>query len=161
MMSGQLVNFDKSLIYFSGNIDHDMQNQMGSIIGVRISNNPERYLGLPTMVGRRKKHVFVDIKECFVKLIRNWSVQVLSAGGKEVFLKSVLQVLLVYVMQCFKLPVSFFQELEGIMSRFWWHNSKSNKGIHWCKWSDMCTPKARGGLGFNDLSKFNMALLTK
>lgn len=26
MMSGQLVNFEKSLIYFSGNTDHDMQN---------------------------------------------------------------------------------------------------------------------------------------
>ncbi|KAH1064820.1 hypothetical protein J1N35_029807 [Gossypium stocksii] len=52
---GQKVNFEKSLIYFSGNIKLEIQEHMGDIFGVRISNNPEKYLGLPTMVGRRKK----------------------------------------------------------------------------------------------------------
>lgn len=37
------------------------------MLGVRISNNPKRYLGLPTMMGGRKKHAFVGIKERFVK----------------------------------------------------------------------------------------------
>ncbi|KAA3461390.1 reverse transcriptase [Gossypium australe] len=121
-VSGQLVNFDKSLIYFSGNV--------GRILGVRISNNPERYLGLPIMVGRRKKHAFVDIKEHFVKLLDNWSVRFLLAGGNEVFLKFVLQAVPIYALQCFKLPISFCQELESIMCKFWWRNSKTNKGIH-------------------------------
>ncbi|KAA3479817.1 reverse transcriptase [Gossypium australe] len=61
-VSGQLVNFDKSLIYFSGNVDLETYEHVGGILGVRISNNPERYLGLPTVVKRRKKHAFVDIK---------------------------------------------------------------------------------------------------
>ncbi|KAA3479816.1 reverse transcriptase-like protein [Gossypium australe] len=85
----------------------------------------------------------------------------LSAEGKEVFLKSILQVIPIYAMQCFKLPISLCQELENIMCKFWWCNSKTNKGIHWCKWSDMCIPKAKGRLGFKDLSKFNFALLAK
>ncbi|KAA3472634.1 reverse transcriptase [Gossypium australe] len=49
----------------------------GGILGVRISNNPERYLGLPTMIGRRKKHAFVDIKERFEKALQNWSLRLL------------------------------------------------------------------------------------
>ncbi|KAA3465051.1 reverse transcriptase [Gossypium australe] len=47
-LSGQKVNFEKSLIYFSGNVDEELQEQVGNTLGVRISNNPEKYLGLPT-----------------------------------------------------------------------------------------------------------------
>lgn len=47
------------------------------------------------------------------------------------------------------------------MCRFWWRNAKTNKGIHWCIWSTMCTSKVRRGMGFKKLSKFNMALLAK
>lgn len=47
------------------------------------------------------------------------------------------------------------------MNKFWWRNSKTNKGIHWCKWQDMCITKAKGGMDFKDLSKFNLALLAK
>ncbi|KAA3481015.1 NDR1/HIN1-Like protein 3 [Gossypium australe] len=35
------------------------------------------------------------------------------------------------------------------------------QGIHYCKWSRLCIPKEEGGLGFRDLAKFNIALLTK
>ncbi|KAH1047688.1 hypothetical protein J1N35_038472 [Gossypium stocksii] len=81
--SGQLVNFDRSLIYFSGNVDLATQDQVGPILGVRVSNNPEKYLGLPTMVGHRKKHAFVAIKERCVKLLSNWNMILLSTRGKE------------------------------------------------------------------------------
>ncbi|MBA0637950.1 hypothetical protein Godav_024969 [Gossypium davidsonii] len=49
-MSGQLVNFDKSLIYFSNITSEEDQTRIGGELGVKISNNPEKYLGLPTMV---------------------------------------------------------------------------------------------------------------
>jgi len=92
---------------------------VGKILGVRISNNPEKYLGLQTMVGRRKKHAFVAIKERCAKLLDNWNVRLLLARGKEVLLKSIFQAIPVYAMQCFKLPISFCQELENLMSKFW------------------------------------------
>ncbi|KAH1122604.1 hypothetical protein J1N35_005764 [Gossypium stocksii] len=73
-ISGQLVNFEKSLIYFSGNTDKGTRAQVGGIFGVRFSNNPEKYLGLP--VGRRKKHAFVVLKDWCIKLINNWSSRI-------------------------------------------------------------------------------------
>ncbi|KAH1105952.1 hypothetical protein J1N35_009720 [Gossypium stocksii] len=145
-LSGQKVNFEKSLIYFSGNVGLEIQEHVGNLLGVRISTNPEKYLGLPTMVGRRKKQAFSELKDRFNKLTNNWSVKVLSAGGKEVFIKSILQAIPIYAMQCFKFPISFYHELENIMGKFWWQNFRSQKGIHWCKWEALCVPKADGGL---------------
>lgn len=47
-LSRQLVNFDKSLIYFSTGLSDELKSQLG---GVCIANNSEKYLGLSTMVG--------------------------------------------------------------------------------------------------------------
>ncbi|KAH1047495.1 hypothetical protein J1N35_038279 [Gossypium stocksii] len=116
-----------------GNVDLDTNNQVGQLLGVRISNNPEKYLGLPTIVGRQKRHAFVAIKERCMKLLNSWNMRLLSSGGKEVFLKSVLQAIPVYAMQCFKLPSSLCHDLEALFSKFWWRNTNTGKGIHWCR----------------------------
>lgn len=84
MISNQLVNLDKSLIYFSKNISDEVNNQIGRDLGVRIANNPEKYLGLLTMVGRRKKNAFVEIKEIFLTKAKSWSIRNLPIRGKEV-----------------------------------------------------------------------------
>lgn len=60
---GQLVNFEKSLIYFSNNVHEGVKLQIKKSLGVRIANNLEKYLGLSMMVGRKKKNAFVEIKK--------------------------------------------------------------------------------------------------
>ncbi|KAH1074286.1 hypothetical protein J1N35_026614 [Gossypium stocksii] len=82
-------------------------------------------------------------------------------GGKEVFIKSVLQALPVYAMQCFALTKEICRKLESIMNKFWWTNSKSAKGIYWSTWDELCKPKCDGGMGFRNLFLFNKALLAK
>ncbi|KAA3479803.1 reverse transcriptase [Gossypium australe] len=108
-ISGQMVNFDKSLIYFSSNINEETKLQLGGELGVRIANNLEKYLGLPTMVGRRKKNAFVEIKERLLTKIKSWSNRNLSLGGKEVFIKSILHAILIYTMQCFNLQFNYVE----------------------------------------------------
>lgn len=55
---GQCVNFNKSTIFFSTNTTEDKKNKVSAIMGIRTSTNMERYLGLPNVVGRRKKESF-------------------------------------------------------------------------------------------------------
>lgn len=43
-----------------------------------------------------------------------------SQGGKEIFIKSILQVIHTYSMICFLLRKTLCGELEAIIARYWW-----------------------------------------
>ncbi|KAA3489714.1 reverse transcriptase [Gossypium australe] len=160
-ISGQRVNFEKSLIYFGANVNNEVKENIINLLGVRMAHNPEKYLGLPMMVGRKKSWAFANFANRFRKRIEGWSLRYLSIGGKEVFIKSVLQAIPLYAMQCFLMPKMFYRKLEGIMNKFWWTNNKSSRSIHWSRWEPLCRPKNDGGMGFKDLVLFNKALLAK
>ncbi|KAA3487167.1 reverse transcriptase [Gossypium australe] len=153
----QCVNYDKSTVFFSTNTQEGGKAVIYRVLGVRSSNNPERYLGLPNMVGRKKKMSFQILKDRMKQRIDSWSVRHLSQGGKEVFIKAIPT----YTMACFLIPKSLYVELEGIMAMYWWQKNRDKKGIHWCTWKDLCSLKEDGGLGFRNLDKFNIALLAK
>ncbi|KAA3472068.1 reverse transcriptase [Gossypium australe] len=116
--SGQIVNFEKTTVFFSSNTGFEEKRRVSQLLGVRSSNDPESYLGLPNMVGRRKKEAFQNLKDRFKQKIDNWSTRYLSHGGKEVFIKSVLQAIPTYPMACFLLPKSLCSDLEKIIAKF-------------------------------------------
>ncbi|KAA3481337.1 LINE-1 reverse transcriptase isogeny [Gossypium australe] len=118
--SGQQVNFDKSTIFFSSNTRAEEKGLVTRILVVRSSNDPERYLGLPNMVGRRKKEAFQNLKDLFRQRIDNWSIRHLLQGGKEVFIKAILQAIPTYTMACFLLPKTLCSDLKSIIMKFWW-----------------------------------------
>lgn len=161
MISGQRVNFDKSLIYFRANVDSTIRGIIINLLGVRLAASPEKYLGLPMIVGRNKKWAFSNFVDRFRKRVERWSLRYLSIGGNGVFIKSVLQAIPLYVMQCFLMPKSLCRKLEVIMNKFWWTNNKFAKGIHWSPWDFLCRPKCVGGMGFKNLFLFNKAFLDK
>ncbi|KAA3482534.1 LINE-1 reverse transcriptase isogeny [Gossypium australe] len=118
--SGQQVNFDKSTVFFSSNTRAEEKGLVARILGVRSTNDPERYLGLPNMVGRRKKKAFQNLKDRFRQRIDNWSIRHLSQGGKEVFIKAILQAIPKYTMAYFLLSKMLCSDLESIIAKFWW-----------------------------------------
>lgn len=120
---GQLVNSAKSSVFFSTNVDVQTRGVIGLILEVSLAGNLERYLGLPGVVGRNKKATSSKLREKVRNRISSWSSWLLSAGGKEVFIKSVLQVIPSYAMMCFLLPKSFCNEIEELFVRFWWQKS--------------------------------------
>ena len=104
---------------------------------------------------------FRNLKERMAARVKSWSHKSLSQGGKEVFIKSILHSIPKYIMSCFLLPKSLCEEFNSIIRNYWWEGNREKKSIHWMKWQDMCTVKSVGGLGFRDMAKFNIALLSK
>ncbi|CAL8991131.1 unnamed protein product [Prunus brigantina] len=60
---GIMVNFEKSSIFFSPNTPQQLREKVGQILHVCITDNPGKYLGLPTMWGRSKREALNFVKE--------------------------------------------------------------------------------------------------
>ncbi|KAL0402014.1 UNVERIFIED_CONTAM: hypothetical protein Slati_4231300 [Sesamum latifolium] len=86
--SGLVINSGKSAMVFGKNMDATMQLTFANILGVAVVPRHEKYLGLPTVVGRSKKEVFAGIKERIWKKLQNWTSNQLSQAGGAVLLKT-------------------------------------------------------------------------
>ena len=159
--SGQQINRAKTTLFFSKSTFEEVKGVIKDMLGVNVVHQYEKYLGLPFLVGRRKKESFTHIKQQVWKKIQGWEAKLLSQAGREILIKVVAQALPTYTMACFKLFISLCNEIESLICRFFWGQRGDNRKIHWVKWLDLCKPKTQGGKGFKDLSLFNDALLAK
>lgn len=135
LVSGQVINYEKSSLTFSKRTCHEKWNQIQALLGVAVVEKHDKYLGMLATVGRSKKEVFGFFKERIRKRINGWGEKFQSSAGREVMIKAVLQAISSYIMSCFI--------------------------VAWVAWKKMCQPKSSGGLGFKDIRSFNLALLAK
>jgi hypothetical protein len=159
--SGQEINLSKSEVFFSRNLSLPAQEDLSRIMGVRHVLGTGNYLGLPSMIGRKKKEVFAYIKDRIWKRINSWRGRALSRTGKEVMIKSVLQAIPSYIMSIYLLPEGTVKDIERMLNSFWWGGGANNNGIKWLAWDRMTHAKSQGGMGFRDLRNFNLAMIAK
>lgn len=50
----------------------------------------DKYIGLPSLVGRKKKESFNFIKEIVRRKLQEWEGNLLSQAGREVLIKAVI-----------------------------------------------------------------------
>ena len=159
--SGQKVNLKKSSIFFSKRCKQTIRDNIKSITQVENESLNEKYLGLPNEVGRSTNGAFKYLKDKVWNKIQGWIEQILSAGGKEVLIKSVAQAIPVYTMGCFRLPRGLCQHLNLLIRKFWWGSEEGKRKSCWVGWDKITQPKYMGGLGFRDIETFNLALLAR
>ncbi|KAL8159830.1 hypothetical protein V2J09_001367 [Rumex salicifolius] len=87
--SGQQVNFTKSELSFSKNVDRSKRQSIQQILGVWEVDKHSKYLGLPTIIGRSKK--FWNESEGGLRGGR-------KRVGKEVLIKSIEHAIPTYTM---------------------------------------------------------------
>ncbi|KAL3839206.1 hypothetical protein ACJIZ3_023797 [Penstemon smallii] len=160
LASGQHINLKKSSVVFTRNTPETIISLILSYFPIQREQTHSRYLGLPLVAGKSKREVFDYIRERVWERLQSLRIKSLSKAGKEVLIKSVIQAIPSYLMSCFKLPNYLISEINSMVSSFWW-DDKDAKKIHWLKWDSLCSSKRDGGMGFRDLSSFNMALLAK
>ncbi|XP_041015991.1 uncharacterized protein LOC121258495 [Juglans microcarpa x Juglans regia] len=160
--SGQRLNLEKSSIFFSKNTRQEIQNSILSTAGIKASGPFERYLGLPSYIGKSKSRAFFPILDRIKVQMSNWKTNLLSPASKEVLLKSVIQSIPTYCMGIFLIPKGILRNINKLMQSFWWGIKKNqNSKMHWLNWKGLGKGKQVGGLGFRDFEDFNKALLAK
>lgn len=75
-----MINFEKSSIIFIANVSIVEQDQIAQMLDMRVSTDPESYLGLPNMIGRKKKTSFHYLKDRVIQRIGSWSTRILFTG---------------------------------------------------------------------------------
>lgn len=102
-------------------------------IGVEAVKSYEKYIGLPTVIGKSKKIIFTNLQDKLWKKIKGWKERLLSQGRKEILMKSVAQAIPNYVMNCFKISVGCCLKMESLLNRYWWEDGDDNNKIHWAR----------------------------
>ena len=85
-----------------------------NMVGVTPTNCFEKYLGLPSMVGKSRVASFASIKGRIWDRINGWKERFLSHAGKEVLLKAIPT----YTMSVFRLPRTLCHGINSLFSKF-------------------------------------------
>nr|XP_027071909.1 uncharacterized protein LOC113696728 [Coffea arabica] len=159
--SGQLVNLDKSAVFFSRNMQSEQREEVCQALEGMTEAKQGKYLGLPMVISRTKDQIFGFVGENIKRRLQNWKNKFLSLAGKEVMLKAVAMAIPTYVMSCFKLPRKLCKDITAMMANFLWGETNGRNKMYWTSWEKMTRKRNEGGLGFKDLEAFNKALLGK
>lgn len=144
--SGQLVNLEKSSVFFSKNSSAQCKAYVCSTLkGVKERKN-SKSLGLPLVIGRSKSEIIFNyVVDTDKKRIGSWKNVFLSQAGKWVLIWTVVEELPVYVMSCFKLPTGIYNAICQEVANFWWGSNKSDSHkIHWKSWKIISIPTFAG-----------------
>ena len=117
-------------MFFSKSILEEVKNRIKVTLGVPKIMQYEKYLGLPSLVGKGEKKSFNYIKEKVWRKLQGWEAKLLSQARSKVLLKAVIQAIPTYTMRCFKLLVSLCNEIEALIKKFWWGQKGDRKKIH-------------------------------
>jgi len=158
--SRQKVNKSKTALFFSRSTPESVCLAIKDSLGLQEIAQYEKYLGLPSLVGKGKKVSLNYIKERWKKL-QGWEGKLLSQVGREVLIKFVIQAIPTFTMGCFKLPIGLCDNIESLIRKFWWGQRGDKRKIHWLRWDELTKSKLVGGMGFRDVAMFNNSLLAK
>ncbi|XP_057459108.1 uncharacterized protein LOC130749749 [Lotus japonicus] len=147
-VSGQMINLDKSMLSVSRNVHDNCFHELKQLLNVKAVEGYDKYLGLPTIIGKSKTQIFNFVKERVWKKLKGWKEKFLSRAGREILTKPVAQAIPSYVMSCFVLPDGICAYIDRMISKFFWGGDPARQSLHWTKWENLCKGKMEGGLGF-------------
>lgn len=142
-ISSQLINKQKSSIFFAKKTPSQTRDLVKSILEVDKEGGVGKYLGIPEHFGRKKKDLFASVVERIKVRALSWSSKFLSTVGKMIMLKSVLAPMPSHSMSCFQLPKSLCANIQSALTRFWWDDDPDQKKISWISWEKMAKPKKK------------------
>lgn len=118
MIPNKKINNEKFMILFSPNTPQ-AQRQFCDLLGMRMVYKLDNYLALPLPIGKKKSIAFTNIiRKCSCRT-NSWWKRLISFGGKEIFIKAILQSLPAYAFSVFLAPMSIIEDLQLMIYRTW------------------------------------------
>jgi len=93
--------------------------------------------------------------------LNSWGNKFLSFGGRIVLLNSVLNAIPIFYLSFLRMSMKVWKRLVRIQREFLWGGVGGGKKNSWVKWSKVCQPKEKRGLGIRDIRLVNLSLLAK
>lgn len=116
--SGQIVNCEQSAVFFSTNSTDVMKNEVKEMLGIDKEALAEKYLGLPTALGRSTTSPFEYMPTKVKGLVGSWTGREASCAGREVLLKSQAQAIPTYPMSHFLIPKSTCKKMRNTIVNY-------------------------------------------
>lgn len=158
--SGLDTNEAKLEIFYGGYSDIQV-SVLSDLSGFRCGEFPTRYLGLPLSPKRISAATLQPFVDRITAKLHSWPVKVLSFAGKVQMISSVIYRMVNLWSSVFVLPKWFYAKVDSLFSGFLWKNSTSSASGARVAWSDICKPKAEGGLSIRKLEEFKMVFRLK
>lgn len=113
---GQQIIQGNTTLLFSKAVAKEKKKEILNFLGVPKIKEYEKYIGLPTVVGRRNKKASLNyIKECVWNKLQGCKEKLLSQARREVLPKVVVQAIPTFAISCFKLPVGLCHDIEMLI----------------------------------------------
>ena len=129
-VSGQSINFQKSLLFISPNVSRNRSNALHFLTHMPLTKDLGKYLGVPIMHKRVNKNACISILERTKKRLSGWKNRLLNFAARVTLVKHVTSSLPVHVMQTMPLPVSVCNSLDQMNRNFIWGDTENSKKVH-------------------------------
>ena len=106
--SGQKISLHKSTIAFSSGVDIAVAQKISNISGISIKPHLEKYLGIPSIMGRLNLGTFQHLLDRIEGRLEGWKSKHLTFTSRLVLAKSVLTAAPGYSMQFTLLPIYLY-----------------------------------------------------
>ena len=158
--SGLGINRHKTALLLDGGDSQYLAN-ISERFGVSQGVLPVRYLGVPLMTQKMKKHDYQPLLDRINYKFSSWTVRHLSFAGRLQLLKSVIFATINFWMSVFLLPNQCLLKIEQMCNAFLWKGLPTSARGAKISWDTVCTPKESGGLGLKRLVSWNKVFALK
>ncbi|XP_075086341.1 uncharacterized protein LOC142169044 [Nicotiana tabacum] len=117
---GRQVNMDKSFFLTDPKTCAYRINRIRAKTGLLDKSFPFNYLGCPIYIDRKKISYFDSMSTKVIKRLNVWQGNMLSCGGRQVFIKSVINSLLIYILSAINPPKGTLKLIQNHIVSFFW-----------------------------------------